>query len=148
MLLSSSTQDPNTQVGKVIVTSTSSLWELDFKSDASQPSSWTISNATKLAGGLSYYPGGYVFIPSGKFKNNIFFCDWSYDKVKMMSFEPGGVPVLNPPGDVNSPVIQDFINDVTGPWGLVSAAHYFCKISSYYHDSLTASSAVFRQTDE
>ena len=99
-------QDPGTGVGKLMCTSRGSFWEVSLQLDAL--SNWEITSATKLATAPAY-PGGFSFIPSGSYKNNIFFSDWEYGKVKMMKFDTNGLPVV-PTDSV------DFY-PVKKPWG-------------------------------
>ena len=92
-------------------TSINSFWEVALQLNVSTtPSKWEIANATMLAELAAYYAGGFSFIPSGSNKDNIFFSDWTNDKVNMMNFDAGGRPVV-PTETI------DFFTGISGPWG-------------------------------
>jgi hypothetical protein len=74
---------------------------------------WEFTNVTTLAELNSTYPGGFSFIPSGSYKGNIFYADWSKDAVKMMEFDASGRPA----GNISHPVITEFITGIERPWG-------------------------------
>ena len=71
------------------------FWEVDLQLDNSTtPSKWEIVNATLLAKDYSENNGDFSFIPSGLYKNDIVFTDFSGNAVKMMKFDASGRPVV------------------------------------------------------
>ena len=109
-------QDSGTGVGKLMCTGYfKDFWEVDMQVDNSTtPSKWEITSATLLAKGFGKLATGFSFIPSGSYKNNIVWADWSNDTINMMTFDDSGRPVTN----ILTPEITTFIEDFVSPQGV------------------------------
>lgn len=118
-------QDPETGVGKLMCTSwEDEFWEVALQlNNSATPSKWEISSATLLAKGFSDYNGGFSFIPSGSYKNDIVFADYEDESVKMMKFDDNGRPVVQGGADPYTALkpteITKLIEDnIDNAWGV------------------------------
>lgn len=118
-------QDPETGVGKLMCTSDDDqFWEVALQlNNSATPSKWEISSATLLAIDYSELNGGFSFIPSGSYKNDIVFADYDDDSVKMMKFDDNGRPVVQGGADPDTALkaaeITELIEDrIDYPWGV------------------------------
>ena len=135
-------QDPGTGVGKLFCTSVGkTFWEVSLQlNDTNTPNKWEITTATKWADDITdYSAGGFSFVPSGSYKDNIILSDRGEEELKMMEFDANGLPTTN---------ITNFMEDLDGAYGVffdpqvrIASPH----LSGYCYLRL---SALFFLTDE